>query len=220
MNTGEILDFLRELAQNNNREWFRKNKPRYEKLRGELESFINKLIPEIHKFDPSIGMVAARDCVFRIYRDIRFSANKVPYKTNMGAYISEAGRKGRRAGYYIHLDPDESFLGGGLYMPPADVLKLIRQEVYFNSGALKQIMEVPEFQRVYGGIHDMDDKLKKPPKDFPADFKDIELLKHKSYTVWHTLTPAELSSAALLDDIAVKFRIMHPFNAFLNRIFE
>lgn len=220
MNTKAILDFLQELAQNNNREWFQRNKPRYEKLRGELESFINKLIPEIHKFDPFIGMVTAKDCIFRIYRDIRFSADKLPYKTNMGAYISEGGRKGGRAGYYIHLAPDESFLGGGLYMPPADVLKLIRQEVYFNSDDLKRIMAVPDFQRVYGGIHDMDDKLKKPPRDFPADFKDIGLLKHKSYTVWHTLTPAELNSSALLDDITEKFRIMYPFNAFMNRIFE
>ena len=219
MNTGKILEFLQELQQNNTREWFGQNKSRFDQLRSDFESFLNELIPEVHKVDPDIGLVAAKDCMFRIYRDVRFSKDKAPYKTNFGAFIAENGRKSLKAGYYFHLSPEESFLGGGIYMPSPEILKAIRQEVYFNSEELKQIMSEPDFRRIYGGVHDMEDKLKKPPKDYPADFKDMDLLRHKSYTVWHTLTEEELSSQALLGAIVQKFKAMVPFNAFLNRIF-
>lgn len=220
MDTEKILGFLGELRQNNTREWFHANKSRYELLRREFESFINRLIPEVFKFDPGIGLVTAQDCMFRIYKDIRFSKDKTPYKTNFGAFIAENGRKSMKSGYYLHLDPEESFLGGGLYMPEAGILKQVRQEIYFNSEILKKIMAERNFREVYGGLHDMEDKLKKPPRDYPTDFKDIELLKHKSYTVWHTLSPDALKRETLLEDIVMKFRAMAPFNAFLNRIFD
>lgn len=220
MNTAKILDFLNELKQNNTREWFQQNKLRYELLRADFESFLNKLIPEVYKFDPGIGLITAKDCIFRIYKDIRFSKDKTPYKTNFGAFIAENGRKSLKAGYYVHLDPEESFLGGGLYMPPPDILKLVRQEIFFTSEELKGIMNEDAFRNIYGGLHDMEDKLKKPPRDYPLDFKDIELLKHKSYTVWHTLSTDVLSSGALLEDILLKFRAMASFNAYLNRVFE
>ena len=104
-------------------------------------------------------------------------------------------------------------------MPPPDILKEVRQEVYFNAAELKKILEEPSFRIIYGGVHDMEDKLKKPPRDYPPDFRDIDLLKHKSYTVWHTLTQEALGSRSLAGDIVQKFRVMAPFNAFLNRIF-
>ena len=220
MNTAKILDFLNELKQNNTREWFQQNRPRYELLRADFESFLNELIPEVYKFDPGIGLITAKDCIFRIYKDIRFSKDKTPYKTNFGAFIAENGRKSLKAGYYVHLDPEESFLGGGLYMPPPDILKQVRQEIFFTSEELMRIMNEDAFQRIYGGLHDMEDKLKKPPRDYPLDFKDIELLKHKSYTVWHTLSVDALSSVTLLKDILYKFKAMASFNAYLNRVFE
>ena len=220
MNTEKILEFLGELKQNNTREWFSESKSRYEMLRSEFEAFINRLIPEVHKFDPGIGLVSARDCMFRIYKDVRFSKDKSPYKTNFGAFITENGRKSVKAGYYLHLEPDESFLGGGMYMPPPDILKRVRQEIYFNAEALNRILEENNFREVYGGLYDMDDKLKKPPRDYPSDFRYIELLRHKSYTVWHTLSPEALKSGSLLEDIVRKFRAMEPFNAYLNRIFD
>ena len=220
MNTTKILDFLNELKQNNTREWFQQNRPRYELLRADFESFLNELIPEVYKFDPGIGLITAKDCIFRIYKDIRFSKDKTPYKTNFGAFIAENGRKSLKAGYYVHLDPEESFLGGGLYMPPPDILKQVRQEIFFTSEELMRIMNEDAFRRIYGGLHDMEDKLKKPPRDYPLDFKDIELLKHKSYTVWHTLSADALSSVTLLKDILYKFKAMASFNAYLNRVFE
>lgn len=219
MNTGKILAFLEELQQHNTREWFEQNKSRFNLLRSDFESFLNKLIPEVYKFDPGIGLLTARDCMFRIYRDVRFSKDKAPYKTNFGAFIAERGRKSQKAGYYFHLSPEECFLGGGMYMPAPEILKEVRQEVYFNTAEFKKILRESSFRQVYGGLHDMEDKLKKPPRDYPSDFQDIDLLKHKSYTVWHTVTDDMLGSPSLLDDTVQKFRVMAPFNAFLNRIF-
>jgi uncharacterized protein (TIGR02453 family) len=219
MNVNKILDFLNDLQLNNNREWFQKNKSRYEENRNDFESFINLLIPGIIKFDPSIGNVTAGECMFRIYRDIRFSNDKTPYKTHFGAFMAEGGRKGIKAGYYIHLANDESFLGGGLYMPAPEILKAARQEIYYNIGEFKEILQERFFQKYYGGIHDMEDKLKKPPKDFPADFPEIDLLKHKSYAVWHTLAVADMQKETFPGEVVEKFRAMQPFNAFLNRVF-
>ncbi|MDD5507136.1 MAG: DUF2461 domain-containing protein [Bacteroidales bacterium] len=220
MNTEKILEFLGELKQNNTREWFSENKSRFEVVRSDFEAFINRLIPEVYKFDPGIGLVSARDCMFRIYKDIRFSKDKSPYKTNFGAFIAENGRKSVKAGYYVHLDSEESFLGGGMYMPSPDILRRVRQEIYFNAEALNRILEEKDFREIYGGIHDMEDKLKNPPRDYPVDFRYIELLKHKSYSVWHTLSPDALKSGTLLEDIACKFSAMAPFNAYLNHIFD
>jgi uncharacterized protein (TIGR02453 family) len=209
-----ITGFLRKLKTNNQREWFQSNKPDYEKARKQFEALLNSLIPEIRKFDPSIGTLTAKECVFRINRDIRFSADKSPYKTNMGAYISQGGRKGEMAGYYIHIDPDQSFAAGGLYMPQPVVLKKVRDEVYFNAGEFKSIIHKPSFVNVFGELDG--DKLTRPPKGYPADFPDIELLKYKSFTVSHMLDEKTLMSDGLVKDVAAIFLEMHPLIRFLN----
>ena len=130
MNTKGILAFLNELAENNNREWFQANKPRYEEAKKEFENFVGQLIGEISKFDPQIKTVEAKNCLFRIYNDIRFAKNKAPYKTNFGASIAKGGKNGGYAGYYLHIENGASFVAGGVYMPQADKLKLIRKEIY------------------------------------------------------------------------------------------
>ncbi len=211
-----VLEFLTQLKENNNREWFQAHKPAYEKVKKEVEAFVASVIVEVAKFDKSIGLLDAKDCMFRIFRDVRFSPDKSPYKTNIGGFITQGGRKGLNAGYYIHFEPGTCMLAGGVYMPRPDVLKLLRNEVYFHSNEFKAILNKPSFKKLFGDLDDFD-KLKKAPKDFPADFPDVDLLKYKSYSVLHTVSDDRILAADYKDYAASVFREMYPFNDFLNR---
>jgi uncharacterized protein (TIGR02453 family) len=213
-----ILRFLSDLKENNNREWFQENKAGYDKSRGIFETFVNELIPQIRAFDPQIDLVTARDCVFRIYRDVRFSHDKSPYKPNMGAFIARGGKNSPMAGYYVHIEPGGCFLAGGIYMPQPDVLKKIREEIFYQAGDFKKIMSSPSFKRYYSGFME-EDKLKKPPKGFAPDFPDIDLLKYKSYAVMHRLDDQLVASDEYLQYSLEAFRALHPLNAFFNRLF-
>ena len=125
-----IINFLKDLEQNNNREWFQANKVHYDTAKAEFETFINSLIPAIAKFDDSVKLITAKECIFRIFRDVRFAKDKSPYKTNFGAFIAKGGRKNHGPGYYFHLQPGECFLSGGVWMPSPDIMKKIRQEIF------------------------------------------------------------------------------------------
>lgn len=127
-----VLPFLDDLRKNNNREWFQKNRSRYEQAKKEFESFLGLVIPAIAEYEPAMKFIEPKDCLFRIFRDVRFSKDKLPYKTNMGAWITPSGRKSSGPGFYIHLQPGESFLSGGIHMPDPEKLKKIRQEIYYN----------------------------------------------------------------------------------------
>lgn len=141
MNGNYILQFLTELVANNNREWFAENKGKYELALNQFTEIVNTLIAQIGEFDASIRGMQAKDCIFRIYRDVRFSHDKSPYKNHFGAYISaNGGRKSERAGYYIHFEPNASLLAGGLYCPTPPVLKAIRQSVFDNIEEYKEIV--------------------------------------------------------------------------------
>lgn len=208
------LEFLSDLKHNNNRDWFNTNKKRYLEARSELDELVNQVIPEIRKFDPEIGTITAKDCVFRIYRDVRFSKDKSPYKTNMGGFIARGGRKGGFAGYYIHIDPAGSFIAGGNYMPPSDILKMIRQEIMYNIDEFKAIINKTSFRKTFGDLDG--EKLSRPPKDFPADFPEIELLKLKSFTVMHPASMETLLQKDPVKYIVKVFKELHPLNQFLN----
>ena len=145
----DIPGFLGELRKNNNREWFQANRKWYEQCRSEFEFFVTLLINEIGKFDRSIGALKASDCLFRIYRDIRFSPDKTPYKTNFGAYIAKGGRKSEFAGYYFHIEPGNCMLAGGIYMPSKEILKAIREEIYHNTEDFLAIIHNKDFQKVF-----------------------------------------------------------------------
>jgi len=209
------LTFLEQLEKHNNRVWFHENKKQYETAKKEIENFINELIPEVKKFDNEIDILSAKECMFRIYRDVRFSKNKLPYKTNFGAFIAKGGRKGGNAGYYLHIEPRKSFLGGGVYMPDPDSLKAIRQEIYYNHTEFKKIINNKIFKKNFNILEG--EKLKRPPKDFPAGFPDIELLKYKSYVVLHGITDEDIKSANFFKYILIIFKAMYPLNCFLNR---
>ncbi len=211
-----IFDFLKELKQNNNRDWFTANKKKYDAAKKEVETFLTKLIPAIDSFDPGIIHNTPKDCMFRINRDVRFSNDKSPYKTNFGAFVVKGGKKSMNAGYYLHLDPEECFAGGGIYMPPADKLKLIRNEIYFNAEEYKKILNDKNFKKHFNELTDAE-KLKTAPKDFPKDFKDIELLKFKNFTPLQMLTPAQICEEDFFEKLIDIFKAMYPLNTFLNR---
>jgi uncharacterized protein (TIGR02453 family) len=217
MDTAIVLEFLSQLTLNNNREWFQKNKLWYEKSRKEVEGFVSEIITTISAIDPSLQTPAMKDCIFRIFRDVRFGADKSPYKTNFGAFIAKGGRKSSNPGYYFHFEPGKSMLAGGVYMPQPDTLKLLRNEVYYHSNELKGIIEKPSFSKHFGQLGDFD-KMKKAPKDFPADFPDIDLLKYRSYIVSHDIPDEVVSDPAKYTKLVLEMvKELQPFMAFLNR---
>ena len=215
----KVIKFLKQLSENNNREWFNENKATYLACNKEVENAVVKLVHKINNFDPSIGNLEPKDSMFRIYRDVRFSHDKSPYKTNMGAVFAQGGRKSTKGCYYMHIEPNDCFIGGGIYMPETAVLKLLRKEIYYNAEEFKKILNGKDFKNMFpsglGG-----DKLVKAPKDFPADFPDIELLKHKHYFVWHQVADSDLSSKDYLNKVVEVFKLVKPFNDFLNRAIE
>lgn len=210
----DILNFLKELKENNTREWFNENKKVYESAKDQFEEFVNLLIMKIKEFDSSIDVSSAKDCTFRIYRDVRFSKNKEPYKTNMGAYIAKGGRKSEYAGYYIHMEPGTSFAGGGIYMPQPKVLKAIREDIYNDAETFKNIINDTEFKAMFPELYG--EKLKTAPKGFPKDFPDIDLLNFKSYTVTKAITEKEILSDSFLDTLMKIFKTQKPLNDYLN----
>lgn len=216
MNIDQLLQFLKELKINNNREWFSENKIRYEQIRKEFEKISTDLIAEISKFDSDIKHVDVKDCVFRIYRDIRFSTDKTPYKTHFGVFIaSGGGRKSKRAGYYLHLDPTGCFVSMGVWCPPPDLLKSLRQSVYDNIDELNEIRNNKDFSRYFNSFYE-EDKLKTVPRGFPKDFPDAELLKLKHYLVDYQLDDSILRDDNFIHRIAEIMKCAYPFNRFLN----
>jgi len=215
MDLKKPIKFLIQLRKNNNRSWFHANKALYNEAKKEFEQFIETLIPIIKDIDPEIDVTSAKECIFRIFRDVRFSKNKLPYKTNFGAFIAKGGRKSPFAGYYIHLEPSESFIGGGVYMPESKYLKAIRTEIYENSEDYKEIINSAAFKKHFSGIYG--DKLKSAPRDFPKDFEDIDLLKNKHYAVAHKVANSFWTSEKLIEELTKIFRIQFLFNKFINR---
>ncbi|MCB0738432.1 MAG: DUF2461 domain-containing protein, partial [Bacteroidetes bacterium] len=180
------LEFLSSLNSNNNKEWFAENKSIYELAKQDFVCFIEKLIASIAQFDALVGDVEAKKAIFRIYRDTRFSNDKTPYKTNMGAHIVAYSKKPHdRAGYYLHIEPNNCFLAGGAYLPPAPWIKAIRQEIEYNADEYRSIVNAKDFKKYFGEVEG--EKLKTAPKDYPKDHPEIELLKHKSFLAVHNL---------------------------------
>ena len=215
MDFGKIFHFLIDLQINNNRKWFNDNKIRYEEAKDEFLLFLDGFLPQLKSIDPQINIEDPKKYMFRIYRDVRFSKNKAPYKTNFGAYIAKDGRKSGNAGYYIHIEPDHCFIGGGIYKPDAESLKAIRQYIFNHTRDFKSIIENEEFHSYFPEIHG--EKLKRAPKDFPNDFENIELLKHKSYAMIHRVENEFWFQKDLQKHLIEIYKYLLPFNHFLNK---
>jgi len=210
-----VIPFLQDLKKNNDRDWFQANKLRYQQAKEEFEDFVAALIPKLAEIDKDLAGLAPKQCIFRIYRDIRFSHDKSPYKINMGAAITKGGRKSPFATYYVHIEPGNAFAGGGIWNPPAPVLKAMRQEVYYNAGELKKIINAPSFKQYFSELHG--EKLQRPPRNFPADFPDIELLKYKNYIVGNNMDDRMVTSDDFMAQLLDIYRSLYPFNTFINR---
>lgn len=213
------LRFLKGLKKNNNKPWFEKNRPEYEMARADFGQFIQSVIDLHAKKDPSIKSLVAKDCMFRINRDVRFSKNKSPYKSNFGASINKSGKKAENsAGYYFHLEPGASFAGGGIWMPDAEHLKKVRQEIDYNLSDFKKIVESKKFRAMYGQLDKSREyTLTRVPKGYDADNPAAEYLKMKSYVAMINLTDETLLSKDLVKKTVAAFETLQPMLEFVNQ---
>ena len=211
------LDFLKKLKNNNNREWFDSNKTEYLASKEIFEEFVSELIKGINKFDKKVSLdLKPKDCTFRIYKDVRFSKDKTPYKNNMSASINPGGKKSNIPGYYFHLEPDACFLAGGVYMPMPDVLKAIRQEIDYNPLPLINILKSASFKKQFNGL-DEEDKLKNPPKGFNKDHAHSEILKNKHFIVSRKFENKVILKKEGLSKTLDSFKAMYPFLDYLRK---
>lgn len=209
------LKFLKALKKNNSKEWFDRNRKQYETAKAEFSGLISGLLADVAGFDKEIKFLSAKDCIFRINRDVRFSNDKSPYKTNFGGFIVRDGKKSSYAGYYVHIEPGGSFAGGGVYMPQPDVLKAVRQDIYDNTDAFKKIIRQKLFKNYFGEISGSKTTL--APKGFPKDFPDLDLLKFKDYTVIRNFRDEDVLHKNFTEEVKLTFQAMVPFNHFVNK---
>lgn len=214
MDNAFILSFLSDLKENNNREWFENNKDRYKMAYEHFLDLVQQTIDAVGQFDEQIAHLDPKKCAYRIYRDIRFSKDKTPYKVHFGAEMAPGGRRSGLAGYYIHLQPGESILAGGIWHPAAENLSNIRQEIDYNGSGLKEITESKKFIEIYGEVRG--DKLKKAPKGYDPDHPDIELLKFKDFLAYTSLSDSVVKGKNYLKTISDSLKVLKPFNDFLN----
>ncbi|TAE73491.1 MAG: DUF2461 domain-containing protein [Bacteroidetes bacterium] len=216
----KIIDFLEELSQNNHKTWFDENRKKYEICKDIFKTFVEGLIYEVSQFDENIKGLLPQNCVFRINRDVRFSKDKSPYKTNFGTILQKGGKKTLFAGYYIHIEPNGgAFIAGGLYTPPNDVLVKIRQEIDYNFSDFLKIIENNDFQKTFGNLRG--EKLAKAPKGYAIENPAIEFLKMKSLIAWHEIPEnILLESDNFIQYVVNICKKMKPFLDFVNVIFE
>ncbi len=210
------LRFLKSLKKNNNKPWFESNKASYFSAKEDIEQFVQSVIDGFGKTDAGIALLRPKDCTFRIYRDVRFSKNKTPYKSNMGAYFNKGGKKAFTAGYYFHCEPGGNRIGGGLWQPMPPELNKTRQEIDYNFDQWKKIINRPNFRKLFPNGVDGLESLTRPPKGYDDQNPAIEYLKMKNFIVMRTLTDAELQSKSLVKEVVKIFGAMKEFIDFLN----
>lgn len=214
------FDFLRKLKKNNNRDWFEKSRDKYEAAKNDIEKNVGVVLNNIRSFDKRIPAdLEAKKCMFRIYRDVRFSKDKRPYKNNIGAHVQPGGKKAHGCGYYMHVEAGGAFLAGGIWQPEAPELAKIRQEIDYNFDEFKKIISAKSFKKYFGGF-DQEDKLAREPKGYPKDHAAIEFLKLKSFVVVANLTDKEVMSKDYQKKTKEIFKAMLPLNLFLQRALD
>ena len=213
------LEFLKQLRHNNNREWFERNRKLYEASQKELQDFLDDLIPRLGDIDSTIGVQKGKDCMFRIYRDLRFTKDKTPYKNYRDAIIKPGGRKSPYAGYYLHIEDGNSFIGGGMYKPQKANLDAVRNKIYFEHEDFRAILNSDTF-RDYFGSPDPSFKLKRMPVGYSEEHPAADLLKYKSFIVLYPLEDEDLLDDDLTDVTLEVFQAMKPFNRFFNEAID
>ena len=215
MITTSTLSFLRNLKKNNNKEWFDKNKNKYLAAKDNVAELTDALLKECCKFEKGFSGLTSKDCIFRIYRDVRFSKDKKPYKNNLGASLNVGGKKVQNAGYYLHIEPGGSFLAGGIWMPPGDQLKKIRQEIDYNGKEFNKIISNKDFKKLFKSL-DKSYQLKTTPKGYDKSHPDIESLKLTSFIVWHKFSDKEVGNKNFIAQLSKGAKVMRPLIDFLN----
>jgi uncharacterized protein (TIGR02453 family) len=212
-----LLAFLRDLRVNNSREWFAENKAMYEKEKKGFDAWTSELITEFADFENMDG-VLLKHCSYRIYRDVRFSKNKEPYKTWFSASFSEGGRRSGLMDYYVHIEPNgASFLGGGMYSPSPEQLAAYRQEIDYNAAGLRKIIKDPDFVAAFG--EEVGESLVRIPKGFDPDHADAELLKKKQLFFWKKYTDEDVCNPMFTKQLISDAKVLKPYLDFMNTVF-
>jgi len=211
--------YLKKLKKNNKKEWFDKNRDEYDEARLEFTSLVEEVIKSISKFDKQVAGLDAKKSLFRINRDVRFSKDKTPYKTNFAADMSPGGKNSMKPGYYISVKPGDTFLAGGSYMPMPDKLAAIRQEIDYNFKDFQKILLQKDFKKYFGGISD-EGKLVNVPKGYEKDNPAVDILRNKHFIVFHKVPEKIVQSPKFPKYAADVFKAMYPFLVFLRKAVE
>lgn len=214
------IKFLKDLKKNNNKPWFDKHRSVYLDAKDDIGQMVQQVIDGLGKIDADIAPLQLKDCVYRIFRDVRFSKNKTPYKTNLGASFNKGGKKSPTAGYYFHCEPGNNLVGGGLWMPMPPELNKVRQEIDYNFAEWEKIISNRSFKKKFPEGLETEEILSRPPKGYDDANPAIEYLKLKSFVVTRTLTDAEMQSKSAVKQILKTFESMKEFILFLNRALE
>lgn len=213
----ETLNFLKALKQNNNREWFAENKEWYERSRSDFEILVAQLIQSIAPFDSSVAGAEPKKCIFRIYRDVRFSADKSPYKTHFGAAL-RSNLSDKASGYYIHIDPEESFVSCGYYMLMPNQLKKMRRGIYSDFDTFSEIINEKRFKKELGDLYRDEDALQRVPNGFEKDHPAAEYLKLKRFYVIKEVTEKQILSKDFVSYATDIYKTMQPLGRFLDDV--
>ena len=205
--TQQTFDFLSALEANNNREWFNKHKEAYEASRQEMLAFADALIRLMNEGDV-VENESGKKSIYRIYRDVRFSKNKEPYKIYWGGFLNRLGAD-RRGGYHFQVQPGNSFVMGGFFGPNADDLLLLRQHLDADAEPLRNVLESETFKNYFGAL--MGDQVKTAPKGFKKDNENIDLIRYKQFLVKHSFTDQEVVSRNFVKKVAEGLLNMLPF---------
>lgn len=216
----KIISFLDKLKSNNNKPWFDENRIEYDIARELFIQSVQHMIGEMSKVEVDMINLQPKDCIFRINRDVRFSKDKRPYKHNMSAYFNRAGKKGHGPGYYIHIEPGKSFFAAGIWMPEAEELKKIRQEIDYNFREWKSIIGNSEFKNKFGGSLEQSSRLVRPPKGYNEKNPAIEFLKLKSFVISHSFHDKDIYENKFLNNFQKLIKAAIPFTHFLKTAVE
>lgn len=214
------FQFLQKLSKNNNREWFQQNLTEWNKAKDDFERFCSSLIQELGKYDKDIGTLEAKQTIFRLHRDVRFSNDKTPYKIHLGAYFNKGGKKVNTPGYYIQVQPGKSFLAGGLYYPEPKHLQAVRQEIDYNFGEWKKLINEKGIKKAFPTSLATDHKLQRPPKGYDASNPAIEFIKLKSFVFSTPVSDDTLMQKNAAKATATLFGKLYPIIQFLSRANE
>lgn len=208
------LNFVEALVQNNNREWFLAHKSEFDDVMRSFKLFVTELALDIEKFDATFKAEKAENYVFRIYKDLRFSKDKIPYKNHIAAYICNGGRKSQKAGYYIHFEPNQCFIAAGIYKPDSKILKAVQKHIYYHANDFLAVVESSDMKTYFDGF--MEDKIQKVPKDLPVDHFLSPYFTFKSYIFSKRFENSEINNHDFILKVKAAFKAAEPFNTFVN----